>query len=140
MKNVIKILMIIVLINSFMTIKGQMEWIDFGNQNEGGSLPDYNLNSDSLLSIDFFGVYHYRVIENDTTYDVLKLPGNCSQTDNIGFPLIPTKVINIELSVDTPSVVINSEEYIIINDYNLMPLQNEIEYLQGDLPHQFEKK
>jgi hypothetical protein len=54
-----------------MTTNAQSTWVDFGNNGEYNNLPDVNMISSSNYSVNFYGVNNYRIIVNDTAYDVM---------------------------------------------------------------------
>jgi len=138
MKSTLRILLIMVLSFHFFSSMAQMDWIDFGNGTDGME-PYLDMYSNSSLSVNFYGVYRYFKSENDTVYDVVKLPGNNAKTEDLGFPLLPAKTCFIELTTDTPSVSINSKDYFIIDNFYLWPAQEEKEKWEGAPTPPFEK-
>jgi hypothetical protein len=112
----------------------QMDWIDFGNNGEGEQPPQLTEINDSTFRVDFFGTYRYKKMGNDTIYDVLKLSGKNGQTVDVGLPELPTKACYIELVVDTPAIFVVSEEYIILENFNIMPAQEILESIDEN-PH-----
>lgn len=94
----------------------QMDWIDFENNGENEQAPELSLLNDSTIRVDFFGTNRFNKIKNDTIYDVLQLPGMNGRTVDVGFPELPTKSCFIEMAVDTPSISIISEDFILIDN------------------------
>ena len=138
MKTIVKLLIIFVLSNTLQNTKAQMEWIDFGNGSDGQE-PQIDLYSNTSLSANFYGIYRHFISANDTIYDVLKLPGNCSKSEDFGFPLLEAKTCYIEVTTDTPSISINSLDFYIIDNFYLWPAQNEKELWDESPISPFEK-
>lgn len=113
------------------TVNAQMSWVDFGTNSESGKNPEWEMTSDSTFSVDFFGVYTFQKQNNDTLYDVLKLPGKNGITVDLGFPELPVKTMFIELLVDTPQITVEAKDYILIDSFNIWPAQ-EVKELDAD--------
>ena len=101
----------------------QSDWIDFEKGGTNGQKPEIDMYSSTDFSIDFYGANRYQRTENDTIYDVLLLPGNYGKTIDIGFPQLPVLTFNLEVTVDTPIITVNSTDYIILENFYLLPAQ-----------------
>ncbi len=123
MKRLVLSVMIILLVSSTINLLAQTDWIDFGNGGDNGQRPEIDMYSSTDFSIDFYGVDRYQRTENDTAYDVLLLPGNYGKTIDIGFPQLPVLTFNLEVTVDTPLITVNSTDYIILENFYLHPAQ-----------------
>jgi hypothetical protein len=121
MKKILYLILFCTLIST--VLFAQMDWIDFQNNGEGEQEPQMIIVNDSTIRIDFFGAYRTKKLIDDTLYDVLKLSGMNGKTIDIGLPELPLKACYFEVSIDTPSISINAEDYIILNDFYIMPAQ-----------------
>jgi len=124
--------------SSFINSQSQTEWIDFGN-GESGQLPEIDMYTLTDFSIDIYGINRYQKTENDTTYDVMFLPNNFGKTTNIGYPQLPILTFNIEITVDTPSITINSMDTIVLENFHLIPAQESETISVWDPISSFEK-
>ncbi|MCD4684282.1 MAG: T9SS type A sorting domain-containing protein [Bacteroidales bacterium] len=117
----------------------QMDWVDFQNNGEGEQPPQMTMLNDSTIRVDFYGTNRSKKIIKDTIYDVLKFTGMNGKTIDIGLPELPLKACYLEVAVDTPNITIISEDFIILDDFYVMPAQYYKEPIEGDTIFQFIK-
>lgn len=139
MKRFMKFTVVFLICFSCENAKTQTDWIDFGN-GESGQKPEIDMYSPTNFSIDFYGVNRYKKTENDTAYDVLLLPGNYGKTCDIGLPQLPILTYYVEVIVDTPIITVNSTDYLVLENYNLLPAQENETIGEGDTVTSFEKE
>jgi hypothetical protein len=123
MKHLVKFILIFLLGFSVENSLAQSDWINFEKGGANGQKPEIDMYSSTDFSIDFYGANRYQRTENDTIYDVLLLPGNYGKTIDIGFPQLPVLTFNLEVTVDTPLITVNSTDYIILENFYLLPAQ-----------------
>ncbi len=139
MKRFVLPVIIILLVSSTINLQAQTDWIDFGNGGDNGQRPEIDMYSAIDFNIDFYGVNRYQRTENDTAYDVLLLPGNYGKTIDIGFPQLPVLTFNLEVTVDTPLITVHSTDYIILENFYLLPAQESETLLESDTIPPFSK-
>ncbi len=76
---------------------------------------------------------------NGEVYDVIEFPGNNGLTADIGYPQLPIKSAYIEVTTNNPTISINSSDYIILQDCNIYPAQEQIADYDGAPIPPFEK-
>ncbi|MCK4979846.1 MAG: hypothetical protein KAS62_05585, partial [Candidatus Delongbacteria bacterium] len=117
--------MIMLLLSSalFVMLNGA-EWLSFGNDIKANQEPELTISGSNSVHVEFYGVSEFQTTAPDgITYGRLEFPGKNGLTMAIGYPQVPIKTAYIEVGNDNPTIIVNTSNFIIYENYELYPSQ-----------------
>ena len=100
------------------------QWIDLTGNKPNPTTPLIEVHGETQLSFTVYGFNKSQITMNSEIFDVISFPASNASTANIGYPQLPILPAYMEISGNKPVVDIDIHDSIVLNGYNIVPLQN----------------